>query len=207
MAKRQNARFNLENTLQRDGYARVAGVDEVGRGCLAGPVCAAAVVLDPAARVSGLRDSKLLSAKARERLYDEITVSSDWNVSEVSVAQIDQLNIRQASLLAMRKAGMALKVPPDFVSVDGFLVSELPCPQKAIIGGDRKCASIAAASIVAKVTRDRLMTWLHQKDPRYGFDRHKGYPTVDHLDALETFGYSNLHRRSFKPRRLFPRPD
>ena len=163
MAKRQNARFNLENTLRRDGYARVAGVDEVGRGCLAGPVCAAAVVLDPDARVSGLRDSKLLSAKARERLYDEITVSSDWNVSEVSVAQIDQLNIRQASLLAMRKAVMALKVPPDFVIVDGFLMSELPFPQKAIIGGDRKCASIAAASIVAKVTRDRLMTWLHQR--------------------------------------------
>ena len=154
-----------------------------------------------------MRDSKLLSAKARERLYDEITDSSDWSVSEVSVAQIDQLNIREASLLAMRKAVLALKVPPDFVIVDGFLVSELPFPQQAIVGGDRKCASIAAASIVAKVTRDRLMSWLHQKDTRYGFDRHKGYPTVAHLDALEMFGYSELHRRSFKPRRLRSRAD
>jgi len=207
MAKRQDARFNLENTLHREGYGRVAGVDEVGRGCLAGPVCAAAVVFDPGAEVAGLRDSKLLSAKARERLYDEITDSSDWSVSEVSVAQIDQLNIREASLLAMRKAVLALKVPPDFVIVDGFLVSELPFPQQAIVGGDRKCASIAAASIVAKVTRDRLMSWLHQKDTRYGFDRHKGYPTVAHLDALEMFGYSELHRRSFKPRRLRSRAD
>ena len=162
MAKRQNARFNLENTLQRDGYARVAGVDEVGRGCLAGPVCAAAVVLDPDARVSGLRDSKLLSAKARERLYDEITVSSDWSVSEVSVADIDKLNIQQASLLAMRKAVMGLEVPPDIVIVDGYPEPEMPFPQQAIIGGDQKCASIAAASIVAKVTRDRLMMCLHE---------------------------------------------
>ena len=174
---------------------------------MAGPERAAAVVLDPGAKVAGLRDSKLLSVKARERLYDEITDSSDWSVSEVSVAQIDQLNIRQASLLAMRKSVMALKAPPDFVIVDGFLVPELPFPQQAIIGGDRKCASIAAASIVAKVTRDRLMTWLHQKDSRYGFDRHKGYPTAAHLDALEMFGYSELHRRSFKPRRLRSRED
>ncbi|RZP29291.1 ribonuclease HII [bacterium] len=207
MAKRPNARFNLENSLQRDGYRRVAGVDEVGRGCLAGPVCAAAVVLDPDVRVTGLRDSKLLSAKARERLYDEIIVSSDWSVSEVSVTQIDQLNIQKASLLAMRKAVMALKVPPDFVIVDGVLVPELPFPRQAIIGGDRKCASIAAASIVAKVTRDRLMICQHEKEPRYGFDRHKGYPTAIHLDALEMYGYSELHRRSFRPRRLLSKPD
>lgn len=207
MAKRRDARFNLENSLRRAGYRLIAGVDEVGRGCLAGPVCAAAVVLDSAARVPGLRDSKLLSPKARERLYDEITVSSDWSVSEVSVGQIDQLNIQEASLLAMRKAVMALKVPPDFVIVDGFRVPDLPLPQQAIIGGDRKCAAIAAASIVAKVTRDRLMRCLHQKDPRYGFDRHKGYPTVIHLDALEMYGYSEQHRRSFKPRRLFCRAD
>lgn len=207
MAKRQNARFNLENSLQRDGYRRIAGVDEVGRGSLAGPVCAAAVVLDPAVRVTGLRDSKMLSAKAREHLYAEITVSSDWSVSEVSVADIDKLNIQQASLLAMRKAVMGLEVPPDFVLVDGFPVPEMPFPQQAIIGGDQKCASIAAASIVAKVTRDRLMMCLHEKDARYGFDRHKGYPTVTHLDALEMFGYSELHRRSFRPRRLFHRAD
>lgn len=202
MAKRQSARRNLENSLRRDGYNRVAGLDEVGRGCLAGPVCAAAVVLNPKAKLLGLRDSKLLSPKDRERLYIEIVNSSDWSVSEVSAAEIDRLNIHQASLLAMRQAITALQLMPDYVIVDGFRVSDLPCPHRAIVGGDRKCASIAAASIVAKVTRDRLMVRLHQSDDRYGFDRHKGYPTAMHLDALEACGYSELHRRSFRPRKL-----
>ena len=203
MAKRGSAGLDLENSLWRDGYRRVAGVDEVGRGCLAGPVCAAAVVFNPSATVPGLRDSKLLSPKARERFYNEIIASSDWSVSEVSAAEIDRINIQRASLLAMRQAIMALEIPPDYVIVDGFRVSDLPFPQRAIIGGDRKCASIAAASIVAKVTRDRLMRRLHQIDERYGFDRHKGYATTMHLDALEAFGYSELHRLSFRPRRLF----
>ena len=205
MAQRQNARRNLENSLRRDGYNRVAGVDEVGRGCLAGPVCAAAVVLDPKVRLSGLRDSKLLSPKSRERLYAEIVASSDWSVSEVSPAEIDRLNIHKASLLAMRQAVMTLQLMPDYVILDGLHVSDLPFPQQAIVGGDRKCASIAAASIVAKVTRDRLMISLHESDGRYGFDQHKGYPTSSHLAALKACGYSESHRRSFRPKKLFDR--
>ena len=205
MAKKQYARFNLEKSLQGKGYRRIAGVDEVGRGCLAGPVCAAAVVLDAGVKLTGIRDSKLLTANARERFYSEIVASSDWSVSEVSAGRIDQLNIQQASLLAMRKAVMGLSISPDYVIIDGSCVPELPFPQQPIIGGDRKCVSIAAASIVAKVTRDRLMMALHKGDPRYGFDRHKGYPTTVHLDALEMFGYSEVHRRSFRPRRLFNR--
>ena len=203
MAVRQSARIDEEKSLWQDGFSRIAGVDEVGRGCLAGPVFAAAVILDRKGMLSGLRDSKLLSLKARERLYDLIVDSSDWSVSEVSPAEIDRLNIHKASLLAMRQAMMELSPLPDFALVDGFPVPDLPFPQKAIVGGDRQCASIAAASIVAKVTRDRLMVRLHEIDGRYGFDRHKGYATSAHLEALERFGYSELHRRSFRPRRLF----
>jgi ribonuclease HII len=202
-ARRQNAQFNEEKSLWREGFSRIAGVDEVGRGCLAGPVFAAAVILDSKAMLPGLRDSKLLSLKARERLYAEIVGSSDWSVSEVSPAEIDRVNIHTASLLAMRQAMTGLRPLPDFALVDGFSVPDLPFPQRAIVGGDRKCASIAAASIVAKVTRDRLMVKLHESDSRYGFDRHKGYATSAHLEALEMFGYSELHRRSFRPRRLF----
>ena len=201
--RRQNAQFNEEKSLWREGFSRIAGVDEVGRGCLAGPVFAAAVILDSKAMLPGLRDSKLLSLKARERLYAEIVGSSDWSVSEVSPAEIDRVNIHTASLLAMRQAMTGLRPLPDFALVDGFSVPDLPFPQRAIVGGDRKCASIAAASIVAKVTRDRLMVKLHESDSRYGFDRHKGYATSAHLEALEMFGYSELHRRSFRPRRLF----
>ena len=201
-ARRQNARFNEEKSLWRDGFSRVAGVDEVGRGCLAGPVFAAAVILDSNAIWAGLRDSKLLSLKARERLYDEIVGSSVWSVYEVSPAEIDQLNIHKASLLAMRQAMMGLSPSPDFALVDGFPIPDLTFPQRAIVGGDRQYASIAAASIVAKVTRDRLMVRLHEIDGRYGFDRHKGYATSAHLEALERFGYSELHRRSFRPRHL-----
>ena len=202
-ARRQNAQFNEEKSLWREGFSRIAGVDEVGRGCLAGPVFAAAVILDSKAMLPGLRDSKLLSLKARERLYAEIVGSSDWSVSEVSPAEIDRVNIHTASLLAMRQAMTGLRPLPGFALVDGFSVPDLPFPQRAIVGGDRKCASIAAASIVAKVTRDRLMVKLHESDSRYGFDRHKGYATSAHLEALEMFGYSELHRRSFRPRRLF----
>ncbi len=202
-ARRQNAQFNEEKSLWREGFSRVAGVDEVGRGCLAGPVFAAAVILDSKAMLAGLRDSKLLSLDARERLYAEIVGSSDWSVSEVSPAEIDRVNIHKASLLAMSQAMMGLSPLPDFALVDGFSVPDLPFPQRAIVGGDRKCASIAAASIVAKVNRDRLMVKLHESDSRYGFDRHKGYATNAHLEALEMFGYSELHRRSFRPRRLF----
>ena len=201
-SRRAGARRTLENALRRRGYARVAGVDEVGRGCLAGPVTAAAVVLEPNRAVAGLRDSKLLTAARRERLYQRIVGAGTWAVAAAEPSDIDRINIHRASLDAMRRAVLALVPPPDFVLVDGFEVPELAVPQERIVGGDRRCAAIAAASIVAKVTRDRQMRALHAHDPRYGFDRHKGYATREHLAALRRYGYSTAHRRSFRPRSL-----
>ena len=201
---RHLARRTIENALGRLGLAHVAGVDEVGRGCLAGPVVAAAVVLDPTRHIAGLRDSKLVLPAARERLYDTITRRSmTWAVASVEPAEIDRINIHRASLAAMRQAVMALLPLPDVVIVDAFRIPDLPLPQRGIVKGDRRCAAIAAASIVAKVTRDRLMDALHAADPRFGFDRHKGYATADHLEAVARFGYSTAHRRSFRPPSLF----
>ena len=201
---RPRADRTIENSLRRLGFVRIAGVDEVGRGCLAGPVMAGAVVLDPDRHISGLRDSKLLSPAARERLYDEITRHAlGWAVAAVEPAEIDRINIRQASLLAMRNAVFALAPLPDFVLVDAFRIPDLPMAQRGIVHGDALCAAIAAASIVAKVARDRLMDHLHELDPRYGFDRHKGYPTPEHALALWKFGHSPVHRRSFRVPSLF----
>ena len=201
-SRRAGARRTLENTLRRRGFARVAGVDEVGRGCLAGPVVAAAVVLDPERFIAGLRDSKLLTPARRERLYARIVRAGSWTLAAVEPPDIDRVNIHRASLDAMRQAVLALVPPPDFVLVDGFEVPDLPVPQQRIVGGDRRCSAIAAASIVAKVTRDRQMRELHAQDPRYGFDSHKGYATRAHLEALGRYGYSAAHRRSFRPRSL-----
>lgn len=201
---RHLARRTVENALGRLGLAHVAGVDEVGRGCLAGPVVAAAVVLDPARHIAGLRDSKLVPAAGRERLYDTITRRAmAWAVASIEPAEIDRINIHRASLQAMRQAVMTLSRLPDVVIVDAFRIPDLPLPQRGIIKGDRRCAAIAAASIVAKVHRDRLMDALHAQDPRFGFDRHKGYATADHLEAVARFGYSTVHRRSFRPPSLF----
>ena len=200
---RPAARRTIENAIRRQGFERVAGVDEVGRGCLAGPVVAAAVVLDPQRSVRGLRDSKLLTPAARERLYaDVIARAAAWALAAVDPGEIDRLDIHRASLRAMRDAVAALVPAPDFVLVDGFPIPDLAVGQRAVRGGDRRCAAIAAASIVAKVTRDRRMCRLHLADPRYGFDRHKGYATQRHLAALRRFGYSPAHRRSFRPRSL-----
>jgi ribonuclease HII len=201
---RHLARRTVENALGRLGLAHVAGVDEVGRGCLAGPVVAAAVVLDPARHIAGLRDSKLVPPAGRERLYDIITRrAAAWAVAAVEPAEIDRINIHRASLAAMRQAVMSLSRLPDVVIVDAFRIPDLPLPQRGIVKGDRRCAAIAAASIVAKVHRDRLMEALHATDPRFGFDRHKGYATADHLEAVARFGYSTAHRRSFRPPSLF----
>ncbi len=201
---RSAARRTVENELRRFGFARVAGVDEVGRGCLAGPVIAAAVVLGPADGVRGLRDSKLLTGAAREQLYDEIIASClAWSIGIREPEEVDRLNIHRASLGAMGDALKGLSPLPDFVLVDAFRIPGVFIPQRGIVGGDRRCAGIAAASIVAKVTRDRRMMRLHEADPRYGFDRHKGYPTADHLAAMVRHGYSAAHRRSFRPRSLF----
>lgn len=193
-----------ENAIRRLGFVHVAGVDEVGRGCLAGPVVAAAVILDPDRAVPGVADSKALTAAERERLYDAIAAAAvSWAVASIEPVDIDRLNIHRASLLAMRQAVMALAPLPGFVLVDGFLIPDLSIAQRPVVGGDRRCTAVAAASIVAKVTRDRQMRTLHAQDPRYGFDRHKGYATRDHLEAVGRFGYSAVHRRTFRPPSLF----
>jgi ribonuclease HII len=194
----------LENALRRVGFVHVAGVDEVGRGCLAGPVVAAAVVLHPDRRIPGVSDSKLVPADERERLYDRILRHAvAWAVGSADPAEIDRINIHQASLRAMYRAILSLSPLPDIVLVDAFRVPDLPMAQRGVPHGDRRCSAIAAASIVAKVTRDRQMVELHGLDPRYGFDRHKGYATDDHLEAMSRFGYSDMHRRSFRPASLF----
>lgn len=194
----------IENSLRRWGFCRIAGVDEAGRGSLAGPVFAAAVVLDPGRHVPGLRDSKLLTGAARERLYEAIVArAAAWAVASADPAEIDRINIHQASLAAMRRAIAQIVPIPDFVLADGFAIAGLVMAQRAIVGGDRVSSTIAAASILAKVTRDRTMMALHQADPRYGFDKHKGYATAEHLAAVARHGYSAVHRRSFRPPTLF----
>jgi ribonuclease HII len=194
----------LENALRRVGFVHVAGCDEVGRGCLAGPVVAAAVVLHPDRHISGVCDSKTVPSAERERLYDQILCDAlAWAVGEADPSEIDRINIHQASLRAMQRAVLGLSPLPDIVLVDAFRVPDLPMAQRGVVHGDRRCSAIAAASIIAKVTRDRQMLDLHGRDPRYGFDRHKGYATADHLEAVARFGYSDVHRRSFRPSTLF----
>jgi ribonuclease HII len=194
----------LENALRRVGFVHVAGVDEVGRGCLAGPVVAAAVVLHPDRHIAGVCDSKLVPAAERERLYDRILGAAvAWAVAAADPSEIDRINIHQASLRAMQRAILSLAPLPDIVLVDAFRVPEIPMAQRGVLHGDRRCTSIAAASILAKVTRDREMLAHHSTDPRYGYDRHKGYATAEHLAAVAQYGYSPLHRRSFRPPSLF----
>jgi ribonuclease HII len=202
--KKVGARRTLENSLRRYGFVCVAGVDEVGRGCLAGPVMAGAVILDPERHIPGLADSKTCTALERERLYAAILKRAvAWAVCAAEPAEIDQINIHQATLKAMQRAVLSLAPLPDVVLVDAFRIPSLLMAQRGVVKGDRHCSAIAAASIVAKVTRDRLMDQLHATDPRYGFDRHKGYATADHLAAVARHGYSNVHRRSFRPPTLF----
>jgi ribonuclease HII len=194
----------VENSLRRYGFYRVAGVDEVGRGCLAGPVVAAAVILDPDVYIPNICDSKTTTLLQRERLYKLITKKAlAWSVAAAEPAEIDTINIHQASLQAMRRAVMTMAPLPDMVIVDAFRIPNLYIAQRGVLHGDRRCSAIAAASIIAKVTRDREMLRHHDADPRYGYDRHKGYATADHLAAVARFGYSPLHRRSFRPPTLF----
>ena len=179
----------------------ICGIDEAGRGPLAGPVVASAVILDPNKPIHGLNDSKKLSAKKRDELALLIRSHAlAWAVAEASVEEIDQINILQASLLAMRRAVDALAIKPDHALVDGNQCPKLiTCTVEAIVGGDGKVASIAAASILAKTVRDAQMKALHEAFPVYGFDRHMGYPTAAHLQALEQYGVSAVHRRSYAP--------
>ena len=190
----------LENAMRRWGFYRVAGCDEVGRGCLAGPVVAGVVILDPDRYIPHLADSKTIPALERDRLYTLITRKAlAWSVAAVHPVEIDALNIHRASLEAMRRAVMAIAPLPDMIIVDAFRIPDLLIAQRGVPKGDRRCAAIAAASIVAKVTRDREMMREHDNDPRYGYAHHKGYATAEHLAAVARYGYSPLHRRSFKP--------
>jgi ribonuclease HII len=197
--------FELPEDLyaqERGAWARglrVAGVDEVGRGPLAGPVVAAAVILDPTAPVDGLRDSKLLTFRQRRRLAVEIRLHAlAWAVGRVGPQRIDSVNVLQATWYAMRAALGRLRLAPGLVLVDGHLrIPGVTCTQRAIIGGDRRSASVAAASILAKVARDMFMLRADRRYPEYGFRRHKGYATADHREALARLGPCPLHRRSF----------
>jgi ribonuclease HII len=190
----------FETELRARGLWPVAGIDEAGRGPLCGPVVAAAVILDPAAIPEGLNDSKTLTARRREALFDRILSGAQVGVGQASVAEIDALNILRASHLAMCRAVAALPEPPAHVLVDGHLLPRgLSVDGTAVVRGDARCLSIAAASIVAKVTRDRIMVDLAQQHPGYGWDRNAGYPTPDHLAALRNLGVTPQHRRSFRP--------
>jgi ribonuclease HII len=193
------------SSLERLGVAwrgpgLLAGVDEAGRGPLAGPVVAAAVMLDELKPIKGLADSKVLSPRRRERLYDEIRAKAlCCCVAEASAQEIDALNILQATLLAMRRAVQGLRLRPHFVLVDGNRLPVLDMPAQALVKGDAKVMAVAAASILAKVHRDRLCEQLHERWPMYGFAAHKGYPTAEHLQALRAHGACEAHRRSFAP--------
>ena len=191
--------FAHEARLRARGFELVAGVDEVGRGPLAGPVVAAAVILDPDHLPDGLNDSKMLTASVRERLFTEIMRHAHVAIASIPAARIDAINIRQATFEAMAAAVNGLAVRADFALIDGRDVPPLPCPAEALIGGDRRSLSIAAASIIAKVTRDRMMTLLAQTYPDYGFEKHMGYGTAKHLEALALHGPTPLHRMSFAP--------
>lgn len=189
--------------MPTDSRTVIAGVDEVGRGPLAGPVITAAVILDPSRPITGLTDSKKLTAKRREQLVPVIQQQAlCWAMGRAEVAEIDALNILQASLLAMQRAVAALSVAPTEVLVDGNHLPVFDCPARAIIKGDLTEPAIAAASILAKVARDAEMLSLHQQYPGYGFDRHKGYPTSQHRQALSELGPTAIHRRSFRPVQL-----
>ena len=187
-------------SLLVDVQGLMAGVDEVGRGPLAGPVVAAAVILDERLLIRGLNDSKLLTAPTRERLSIEIRKKAlCFSIGEATVDEIDRLNILQAALLAMRRAVDGLRLTPEVVVVDGNQLPKVPMACRAIVGGDARVRAISAASIVAKVHRDRLCNDLHDEHPEYGFASHKGYSTPEHLDALRRHGACRHHRRSFAP--------
>lgn len=192
--------LSFERAAQARGATCIAGVDEVGRGPLCGPVTAAAVILNPDHIPAGIGDSKALSAAKRERLFADLMQTAQVSVAHASVAEIDSLNILHASHLAMERAIAGLALRPDFVLVDGNrLPRNLPCAAEAVVKGDAKSLSIAAASIIAKVVRDRIMVDLAQQHPGYGWERNAGYPTKDHLAALLNLGVTPHHRRSFKP--------
>ncbi len=195
----------FEQELAARGVRRVAGLDEVGRGALFGPVVAAAVVLDPARPIAGLRDSKRLSARQRRALFATIEArAEDWAVGFASAAEIDRINILEATRLAMRRALRGLRRPPEHLLIDALLLAEVEIPQTAIVGGDARCRSIAAASIVAKCARDALMVGYARVIDGYGLDRNMGYATEEHRRAIMQRGRSQYHRRSFRVQGTLP---
>lgn len=197
--RRMDQLLRFERVLRRRGLRYIAGVDEAGRGPLAGPVVAAAVVLSSTCRIPGIDDSKKLHAAQRERLYERIREQAVCTaVGSVSPEEIDQINILRAAHRAMIQAVDALDFPPEFVLIDGSPAPKLPLAGRAVVGGDRRCYSIAAASIVAKVTRDRMMQEYDALYPDYGFAEHKGYGTRKHVEALRKFGPCPIHRATFK---------
>lgn len=190
--------WSLENEIYDSGLSPLCGVDEAGRGPLAGPVCAAAVILPRGTVIEGLNDSKKLSEKRREALYDEIVGRAiAFGIAFASVEEIEEKNILEATFLAMNRAIEQLSVVPAFALIDGNRSKGIVLPSRCVIGGDGKCADIAAASILAKVTRDRYMLQMAEKYPQYGFERHKGYGTAAHYAAIREFGPSPIHRMSF----------
>ncbi|MBE1285283.1 MAG: ribonuclease HII [Rhodobacteraceae bacterium] len=192
--------YELERALTAQGYLRIAGVDEVGRGPLAGPVTAAAVILNPDDMPNGLNDSKKLSKKRRELVQAEIHAKAEVSIAHATVEEIDEINILAASHLAMVRAVAGLNPAPDFVLIDGNLIpKDLAVPAQFVIKGDGRSVSIAAASIVAKMCRDEVMESLAQQFPGYGWDKNAGYPTKAHQQALQNLGVTPHHRRSFKP--------
>lgn len=190
--------YQLEAALAEEGYTAVCGVDEAGRGPLCGPVVAAACILPIGLVIEGLDDSKKLTAKKREKLFDWICENAlAYCIAEASVEEIDRLNILEADLLAMRRAIDGLQIPADYALIDGNIARDFQIPAKAIIKGDATSPSIAAASILAKVTRDRMCEDLDRAYPQYGIAKHKGYGTKAHMDALRTYGPSPIHRKQF----------
>ena len=191
--------WEIENDVfNQTGHRLICGVDEAGRGPLAGPVCAAAVILPFGLEIEGLNDSKKLTENARERLFDIILdKATATGIAFATNQEIDQINILNATFLAMRRATQQLNPAPEFAIIDGNMVRDIPVVARAIVKGDQKSASIAAASVLAKVTRDRYMAKLAAEYPEYRFEKHKGYPTKLHYQMLEQFGASPVHRRSF----------
>jgi len=191
----------VEESLFDGGYTLVAGVDEAGRGPLAGPVVAAAVIIPRGTVIEGLADSKKLSPRRRDQLFDDIAASNSiCSVGVIDNITIDKVNILKASLLAMRKAVMGLESRPEFVLIDGqYTIPNVSLPQFAVIGGDALCGCISAASIIAKVTRDRIMDRYQELYPDFSFSVHRGYPTPQHLSELKMFGPTDIHRRTFRP--------
>ncbi|MBR4723302.1 MAG: ribonuclease HII [Clostridia bacterium] len=195
---RQEKMKETEKRLAKEGYKYIAGIDEAGRGPLAGPVYAAAVILPPDIRLDGINDSKKLSPKKREELFDEITKKAvSYSIFAVDEKKIDEINILNATYVAMNGAAEALSQKPDYVIIDGNSIKNMSYPHETIVKGDAKSISIAAASVLAKVARDRYITEMAKTYPEYGFERHKGYGTKEHTDAILKYGITPIHRRTF----------